>query len=110
MLLDPLVRMKRMKVNAAHCQRKSEGGSSRNNSTATASFKGGGTAFWPAQSQQGREDKKEADEICEVLLQPQQGMGVLFNGQLSHAGKRVTSGLRHVYVASFDLRKALTPS
>jgi hypothetical protein len=53
----------------------------------------------------GAETKREeVDEECEVLLQPQQGMGVLFNGRLSHAGKRVTRGLRHVYVASFDLR------
>mmetsp|Transcript_96566 Transcript_96566/g.171687 ORF Transcript_96566/g.171687 Transcript_96566/m.171687 type:complete len:355 (+) Transcript_96566:97-1161(+) len=55
-------------------------------------FTGGGTVFWPQGS---------LDEL--TLLRPQQGTAVLFHGQLKHAGREVTSGVRHLYVASFSL-------
>ncbi|CAE7358227.1 HGT1 [Symbiodinium sp. CCMP2592] len=56
-------------------------------------FSGGGTLFWP--------EEEAAEEL--VLLRPQQGVAVLFHGQLKHAGRAVTKGLRHLYVASFSL-------
>eukprot|EP00439_Symbiodinium_sp_Y106_P073340 s1476_g13.t2 len=56
-------------------------------------FSGGGTLFWP--------EEESAEEL--VLLRPQQGVAVLFHGQLKHAGRAVTKGLRHLYVASFSL-------
>jgi len=59
-------------------------------------FSGGGTAFWPE-----GEDELQGNQI---LLKPRRGVGVIFNGNVSHAGKAVESGLRHVYVASFSLR------
>lgn len=31
------------------------------------------------------------------------GMGILFSGNVRHSGCKVTSGVRHLYVASFDL-------
>lgn len=57
-------------------------------------FTGGGTLFWPMDG--------EADSEP-VLLQPQRGAGVLFNGNMDHAGRPVSDGVRHLFVASFDL-------
>jgi len=56
-------------------------------------FSGGGTLFQPEAS--ATEDM--------ILLQPCQGLGVIFNGSVIHAGKSVMSGTRHLYVASFCL-------
>eukprot|EP00746_Dinoflagellata_sp_MGD_P036731 gnl/MRDRNA2_/MRDRNA2_18825_c0_seq1.p1 gnl/MRDRNA2_/MRDRNA2_18825_c0~~gnl/MRDRNA2_/MRDRNA2_18825_c0_seq1.p1 ORF type:complete len:199 (+),score=47.57 gnl/MRDRNA2_/MRDRNA2_18825_c0_seq1:70-597(+) len=63
-------------------------------------FTGGGTAFWCQGSKPEEVDGTEE----ELLVLPNQGMGVIFNGHVSHAGKIVKSGTRHLYVASFDLR------
>lgn len=63
-------------------------------------FEGGGTAFW---SQERRPEELQGLEE-DLLLLPGQGMGVVFNGRVSHAGKVVTQGTRHLFVASFDLR------
>ncbi|CAE8590769.1 unnamed protein product, partial [Polarella glacialis] len=65
-------------------------------------FTGGGTAFW-SQTFFGRLDRFFGTEI---LLKPPPGMGVVFNGGLSHAGRATESGLRHIYVASFSLTPA----
>eukprot|EP00747_Dinoflagellata_sp_TGD_P020585 gnl/TRDRNA2_/TRDRNA2_127913_c0_seq2.p1 gnl/TRDRNA2_/TRDRNA2_127913_c0~~gnl/TRDRNA2_/TRDRNA2_127913_c0_seq2.p1 ORF type:complete len:381 (+),score=54.27 gnl/TRDRNA2_/TRDRNA2_127913_c0_seq2:63-1205(+) len=72
-------------------------------------FTGGGTLFWP----QGtvNEDTTLDSEwqarfdasTVTTLLRPQQGTAVLFNGQVVHAGRAVSSGIRHTYVASFNL-------
>eukprot|EP00928_Gymnodinium_smaydae_P044269 TRINITY_DN29537_c0_g1_i1.p1 TRINITY_DN29537_c0_g1~~TRINITY_DN29537_c0_g1_i1.p1 ORF type:complete len:292 (-),score=38.95 TRINITY_DN29537_c0_g1_i1:205-1080(-) len=56
-------------------------------------FSGGGTLFQP----------EAAATKDMILLQPCQGMGVIFNGSVVHAGKSVMSGTRHLYVASFCL-------
>lgn len=67
-------------------------------------FTGGGTAFWcqGRRPEDVRDTKDELEE--ELLLLPGRGMGVIFNGNISHAGKVVKSGTRYLYVASFDLQ------
>ena len=98
-------------------------------------FEGGGTIFWQQTRDQKRGQEQLSDEVssatsaldtqgqCSVLLQPKQGMGVLFNGscfrvdlnvleplivfviqgEIVHAGREVTSGVRHLFVCSFSL-------
>jgi len=58
-------------------------------------FEGGGTAFWEQDCPAGHAPK--------IVLHPPQGSAVIFNGALSHEGRPVTSGTRHLYVASFNL-------
>jgi hypothetical protein len=62
------------------------------------SFEGGGTAFW-------REGvpRRSADDLPTMWLQPAAGVGVVFNGQVKHAGRPVTAGVRHLLVASFSI-------
>lgn len=67
------------------------------------SFVGGGTAFWPEKSPTCT-PSVESDRI-EMLLQPRQCTAVIFNGDVEHSGKPVLSGVRHLYVASFNLEK-----
>ena len=57
-------------------------------------FIGGGTAFW-------REDMR--NKLSTLRVQPQAGVGVIFNGTVKHAGRPVTSGLRHLLVCSFSI-------
>jgi len=64
------------------------------------SFTGGGTTFWP-QEPDSTIDEGGTDDV--VLLRPQQGSALLFNGNVKHAGRPVISGVRHAYVASFNL-------
>jgi len=58
-------------------------------------FEGGGTAFWEQDCPEGHAPK--------IVLHPPQGSAVIFNGALFHEGRAVTSGTRHLYVASFNL-------
>lgn len=60
-------------------------------------FAGGGTTFWPQDS------GSAADDDNSVTLRPLQGTAILFNGDIEHAGRAVVSGVRHTYVASFNL-------
>lgn len=69
-------------------------------------FAGGGTAFWP----EGPGSEREYQGVCEVMLLPPQGQCLLFNGNIRHAGRAVTSGVRHLYVASFDLLDISQPA
>lgn len=62
-------------------------------------FEGGGTEFWP-------EDAGEDDDPSCCCLHPVAGTGVVFNGNVKHAGRAVTQGLRHVLVASFSVVKS----
>ncbi len=39
-----------------------------------------------------------------LVMRPPPGTGLLWRGHLTHAGLPVTSGVRHVFVASFNLR------
>ena len=57
-------------------------------------FVGGGTAFW-------REDMR--CKLSTLRVQPQAGVGVVFNGTVKHAGRPVVSGLRHLLVCSFSI-------
>jgi hypothetical protein len=92
-------------------------------------FDGGGTAFWregeplaaaaepPAKQARtspaaeaaglGREDPDDATLRPPTLtVQPRAGVGVVFNGTVTHAGNAVTKGVRHVLVASFSITNA----
>lgn len=59
-------------------------------------FVGGGTAFWP----QGQASNADGTD---VVLQPPRGAGVIFNGDVEHSGRPVLSGVRHIFVSSFNL-------
>ena len=48
-------------------------------------FEGGGTEFWP-------EDAREDDDPSCCCLHPVAGTGVVFNGNVKHAGRAVTEG------------------
>lgn len=66
------------------------------------SFEGGGTAFW-------REGvvPPSTDDLPTMWLQPAAaGVGVVFNGQVKHAGRPVTAGVRYLLVASFSITNA----
>ncbi|CAE8732341.1 unnamed protein product [Polarella glacialis] len=65
-------------------------------------FSGGGTVFWP-QGQLGPLEHSNIDKQGGVLVRPCQGTAVLFNGSVTHAGRIVTSGIRHLFSASFNL-------
>lgn len=62
-------------------------------------YTGGGTQFWP-QEQLGQ---SEIDWQEGVPVRPCQGTACLFNGTVIHAGRYVTSGIRHIFSASFNL-------
>ena len=62
-------------------------------------FKGGGTRFWP----QGASPGSTTDDTCSAVVRVPPGTALLFNGDVLHAGVPVTNGVRHLYVASFDL-------
>lgn len=61
-----------------------------------SAFSGGGTAFWS-------QDATNRARASNILLKPHQGMGVIFNGTVSHSGRPVELGTRHLFVASFAL-------
>lgn len=64
-------------------------------------FTGGGTLFWAQDDD--RHESRSRDYHDAVWLRPRQGTALLFNGDVQHAVKEVTSGIRHVYVGSFNL-------
>jgi len=75
-------------------------------------FVGGGTAFFPdfpqsradaASDEQFGYPAREPTSHAKLHLHPCQGTGVIFNGDVQHAGQPVKTGIRHVYVASFNL-------
>jgi hypothetical protein len=69
-------------------------------------FQGGGTTFWeqaPALGRGGALPGVALPRGAEVECRPPPGTAMLFNGTIRHAGRPVTSGVRHLYVASFDL-------
>jgi hypothetical protein len=77
-------------------------------------FEGGGTAFW-AEDKTGlhsaldpahAEDQSGGACAPTDTVQPMPGVGVIFNGNVRHAGKVVSSGARHVLVASFSISAA----
>jgi len=61
-------------------------------------FEGGGTYFWHEAVERGdAEPNRDAIHINAPL-----GSGLLFHGNVQHAGKAVEEGVRHLYVASFS--------
>lgn len=60
-------------------------------------FLGGGTEFWEDDGSSGLFN----DDQCTVRLHPEPGVGVLFHGDVWHAGAPVTEGVRYLLVASF---------
>lgn len=66
-------------------------------------FVGGGTSFW---SQDSRGHRVEAPSVC---LKPPPGTAMLFGGCVTHAGVKVKSGKRVVFVASFSNAKSDQP-
>lgn len=70
-------------------------------------FEGGGTAFFSSapQSMWGGEDRSDrADRIS----RPSAGTALIWGGSLWHMALPVTSGMRAVYVGSFDLNENQT--
>ena len=87
-------------------------------------FEGGGTMFWPSSGTgtDGEGDVTDVgvgvggvhdvgvgvggvhpmEEDDGELMQPTVGTALLFNGDITHAGVKVLSGVRHVFVASFN--------
>lgn len=74
-------------------------------STADGEFEGGGTAFWSPETI-GPDSASAKGVPPSLVLRPPAGTGILWRGHLTHAGLPVTRGVRHVWVASFDLRIA----
>ena len=61
-------------------------------------FEGGGTQFWEEREKGVKESKEPT--LCAL---PKIGVGVVFNGTVKHAGRAVTSGIRHLLVVSFSI-------
>jgi hypothetical protein len=55
-------------------------------------FGGGGTRLYG----------EDAFSQCSVDIKPVQGTALLFNGNVMHSALKVESGVRHVYVSSFN--------
>jgi len=78
-------------------------------------FEGGGTAFWPNTFNPGQSsDDGDAEATLlhvretkgdGLVLLPPRGTAMLFVGSVTHAGVCVVSGVRMVWVASFNLRQ-----
>lgn len=71
------------------------------------SFTGGGTVFWPEEENdantRGFRPPVRTEENQTIVNLPR-GEVLLFNGELSHAGLPIQSGVRHVLVGSFNLK------
>ena len=73
-------------------------------------FHGGGTVFFEsAQAAEAFMDGNCGDDTnanSSVVVKPPQGTAVLFSGDIYHAGRPVTNGTRHLFVASFSPKDA----
>ena len=69
-------------------------------------FDGGGTIFFDSsQAAEASMDGNYGDDTntkSSVVVKPPQGTAVLFSGDIYHAGRPVTNGTRHLFVASFS--------
>ena len=74
-------------------------------STPDVDFEGGGTAFWSERTI-GTDSKSAHSFPPSLVCRPKAGTALFWRGHLTHAGLPVTKGLRHVFVASFNLRPA----
>lgn len=79
-------------------------------------FEGGGTAFFREDEDKAQQLRRAArlrrrpytfastvEDAPTVVVHPNPGVGVVFSGEVKHAGRAVTAGLRHVLVASFSI-------
>lgn len=66
-------------------------------------YEGGGTAFWSEEAR-GPGRSRASSSAPTLVLQPPAGTALLFGGEVTHAARPVTSGVRMVYVASFTRR------
>ena len=71
-------------------------------STCNVDFQGGGTAFW-SEAEVGKDPKAALGVSPSLVMKPPPGTGLFWRGHLTHAGLPVTTGCRHVFVASFNL-------
>ena len=71
-------------------------------STPEADFSAGGTAFWSSHIATDSESAKSVPPS--LVLAPEAGTGIFWRGHMTHAGLAVSKGVRHVFVASFDLK------
>lgn len=70
-------------------------------STPGTDFSGGGTAFW---SESITVDSSVASNFPpSLVMTPVAGTALFWRGHVTHAGLPVKSGMRHVFVASFNL-------
>ena len=71
-------------------------------------FEGGGTEYWA--EEKGAiglmNDEDDTEVPATVRLHPAAGVGVIFHGQLWHAGAEVTAGTRYLLVGSFKRNPA----
>ena len=74
-------------------------------STCDVDFQGGGTAFW-SEAEVGKDPTTAEGVPPSLVMKPPPGTGLFWRGHLTHAGLPVTTGCRHVFVASFDLHPA----
>ena len=68
-------------------------------------FSGGGTAFW-SEATIGTDSKQASQHPPSLVMRPPAGTALFWRGHITHAGLPVQTGVRHVFVASFDLRPA----
>ena len=68
-------------------------------------FTGGGTAFW-SEATIGSDSKEASQHPPSLIMRPPAGTALFWRGHITHAGLPVQTGVRHVFVASFDLRPA----
>ena len=71
-------------------------------STSGVDFQGGGTAFW-SEEEIGQDSTAAQGFPPSLVLRPAPGTGLFWRGHLTHAGLPVAHGVRHVFVASFNL-------
>ena len=72
-------------------------------SSPSVHFEGSGTAFWSAATI-GDDPMAASASPPTLVLCPPAGDALFWRGHITHAGLPVTSGMRHVFVASFNLR------
>ena len=67
-------------------------------------FEGGGTQYWREMDDDKWQQNADGTQRREpTLIEPPQGSALIFNGNITHAGRATTRGTRHVFVSSFDL-------
>lgn len=92
------------------------GGENNGDGSSGTAFEGGGTAFFREDVDKTQQLRRQArlrrrpytfastvEDAPTVVVHPDAGVGVVFSGEVKHAGRAVTAGLRHLFVASFTI-------